>query len=42
MKTAYNILIGKPEGKGPRKIPQLRWEDDARMDVREIGWEHLD
>jgi hypothetical protein len=38
MRDAYKICIGKPEGKRPRGIPRLRWED-IRMDLREIGWE---
>jgi hypothetical protein len=33
MRDAYNILVGKPEGKRPRGRHRRRWEDDAR----EIG-----
>jgi hypothetical protein len=32
--NAYRILMGKPEGKRPRR----RWEDNIKMDLREIGW----
>jgi hypothetical protein len=35
--NAYSILIGKPEGKRPLVIPRRRWEDNIRMDLREIG-----
>jgi hypothetical protein len=42
MKNAYNILVGKPEGKRPLGIPRRRWEDNIRMDRREIGWEDVD
>jgi hypothetical protein len=42
MKNAYRIFVGKPEGKRPLGIPVRRWEDNIRMDVREIGWEDVD
>jgi hypothetical protein len=32
----------KPEGKRPRDRPRNRWEDNIRMDLREIGWEGVD
>jgi hypothetical protein len=32
-RNAYRILVGKPEGKRPRR----RWEDNIRMDLREIA-----
>jgi hypothetical protein len=31
------ILVGKPEGKGPLGRPRRRWVDDVEMDLREIG-----
>jgi hypothetical protein len=31
-------LIGKPEGKRPLGRPRRRWEDNIKMDLREIGW----
>jgi hypothetical protein len=42
MKNAYNILVGKPEGKRQLARPRRRWDDNIRMDLREIGWEVLD
>jgi hypothetical protein len=42
MKNAYNILVGKPEGHKPLAIPWHRWEDNIRMDRREIGCEDVD
>jgi hypothetical protein len=33
----YRVLVGKPEGKRPLGIPRLRWEDNIRMDVQEVG-----
>jgi hypothetical protein len=34
--------VGKPEGKGPLGRPRRRWEDNIRMDLREIGWGGMD
>jgi hypothetical protein len=33
----YRVLIGRPEYKRPVGRPRLRWEDDIKMDLREIG-----
>jgi hypothetical protein len=33
----YRVLVGKPEGKRPLGRPRRRWEDDIKMDLREIG-----
>jgi hypothetical protein len=34
--------MGKPEGKRPLGRPRRRWEDEIRMDLREIGWEGVE
>jgi len=39
MRNAYNILVGRPEGERPLGRPRRRWEDNIRMDLREIVWE---
>jgi hypothetical protein len=31
-------LVGNPEGKRPLERPRHRWEDEIKMDLREIGW----
>jgi hypothetical protein len=41
-RNAYRILMGKPEGKRPLRRPGHRWEDNIRMDLREIGWGGMD
>jgi hypothetical protein len=33
---AYNILVGKPEGKRPLGRPRRRWEDNIEMDLQEV------
>jgi hypothetical protein len=32
------VLVGKPEGKRPLRRPRRRWEDEIKMNLREIGW----
>jgi hypothetical protein len=39
---AYRILIGMSEGKRPLGRPRHRWEDNIKLDVREIGWGAMD
>jgi hypothetical protein len=34
--------VGKPEGKRPLERPRLRWEDNIKMDLREIEWGGMD
>ena len=29
--------MGKPEGKRPLERPRLRWEDNIKMDLQEVG-----
>jgi hypothetical protein len=31
------VLVGKPEGKRPLGRPRLRWENNIRMDLQEVG-----
>jgi hypothetical protein len=43
----YRVLVGRPEGKIPLERPRRRWEDNIKMDLREIGidganWIQLD
>ena len=33
----YRVLVGKPEGKRLLGRPRLRWEDNIRMDLQEVG-----
>jgi hypothetical protein len=37
---AYRALVGKPEGRRPLGRPRGRWEDNIKMDLREVGWGH--
>ena len=33
----HRVLVGRPEGKRPLGRPRLRWEDDIKMDLQEVG-----
>jgi len=37
-KGLYRVLVGKPEGKRPLGRPRLRWEDNIKMDLQEVGF----
>jgi len=39
---AYRILVGKPEGKRLLGRPRLRWEDNIKMDLQEVGCRVMD
>jgi hypothetical protein len=41
-RNAYRILVGKPEGKRPLGRPRRRWDDNIKMNLREIGWGGMD
>jgi hypothetical protein len=46
VRGTYNILVGRPEGRRPLGRPRRRFEDNIKMDLREIGfgdlnWIHL-
>jgi hypothetical protein len=32
----YRVFVGRPEGKRPLGRPRRRWEDNIKMDLREI------
>jgi hypothetical protein len=36
-RNVNRLLVGKPEGKGPLGRPKLRWMDNIKMNILEIG-----
>jgi hypothetical protein len=38
----YRVLVGKPEGKRPLGSPRRRWEDNIKMDLKEVGCGNMD
>jgi len=41
-RVVYRVLVGKPEGKRPLGRPRLRWVDNIRMDLQEVGCGYMD
>jgi hypothetical protein len=33
----YGVLVGRPGGKRPLGSPRRMWEDNIKLDLREIG-----
>jgi hypothetical protein len=38
-RSVYRVLVGRPEGKRPLGKPRRRWEDNIKLDIRDIGIE---
>ena len=38
----YRVLVEKPEGKRPLGRPRLRWEDNIKTDLQEVGCGDMD
>jgi hypothetical protein len=38
VRGAYNILVGKPEGRRTLGRPRRRWDDNFKIDLGEIGF----
>ena len=36
-RNSYRVLVGKPEGKRPLWRPRSKWEDNTKIDLREVG-----
>ncbi|KAJ4437765.1 hypothetical protein ANN_13703, partial [Periplaneta americana] len=41
-RNAYRVLVGRPEGKRPLGRPRRWWEDNIKMDLREVGYDDRD
>jgi hypothetical protein len=42
VRGAYNILVGRPEGRRLLGRPRRRWEDNIKMDLGEIVFGDVD
>jgi hypothetical protein len=42
MRNAYEVCVGKPEGKRPPGRPRRRWENNIRTLFKETEWEDMD
>jgi hypothetical protein len=36
MRKAYTVVVGKPEGNRPLGRPRHRWENNVKMNLREV------
>jgi len=36
-RDVHRVLVGKPGGKRPLGRPRRRWEDNIKMDLRDVG-----
>ncbi|KAJ4450686.1 hypothetical protein ANN_02115 [Periplaneta americana] len=41
-RNAYRVLDGRPQGKRPLGRSRRRWEDNIKMDLREVGHDDRD
>jgi hypothetical protein len=37
-RSAYRVLVGRPEGRRQLGRPRHRWEDNIKIDFQEAGW----
>jgi hypothetical protein len=40
--NAYRILVGKSEGRRPLGRPRCRWQDNIKINVKDVGWSGMD
>jgi 3-oxoacyl-ACP reductase-like protein len=41
-KGVNRVYVGKSEGKSPFGRPRIRWEDNIKMDLQEVGCGGMD
>jgi len=37
-RSAYGVLVGRPEGKRSLSRRRLRWKNNMKIDLQEEGW----
>jgi hypothetical protein len=42
MRGECRVLVGRPDVKRPLARPSRRWEDNIKMDLKEVGWGGVD
>jgi len=42
VRNVYKSSVGKPERKRPFGRRRRRWENNIRLDIREVGWEGVE
>jgi hypothetical protein len=41
-RNVYRILVKNPGGKRPLGRPRRRWEDNIKLDLKDMGWDGMD
>jgi hypothetical protein len=41
-RVVFRVLVVKPEGRRPLARPKHRWENNIKMDLREVGCGYVD
>jgi hypothetical protein len=41
-RNSYEVLVGEPEGERSLGIPKRGWEENAKIDLKEKGWDGMD
>jgi hypothetical protein len=41
-RSAYKVMVGKPEGKRLLERPRRNYEDNIKMDLQEVEWGCMD
>jgi hypothetical protein len=41
-RSAYRVLVGKPEGKRPFGVPSLRGEGGIKINLKEMWWDAVE
>ena len=41
-RAVYRVWVGKPKGKRPLGRPKRRWDDNIKMDLKEVECEGMD
>ena len=42
VRNTHRVLVGTPEETTPLGRPRLRWKDNIKRDIEEVGWEGVD
>jgi hypothetical protein len=41
-RSPYSVLVGRPEGKRPLGTAWRKWEDNIKMNLKEVQWAGMD
>jgi hypothetical protein len=37
VRSVFRVFVGRPKGKRPLGRPRRRWEDNIKLDLRDVG-----